>query len=458
MLCDIDDDKDFVIFVDYKYKLVICVTDKGEDLSCMLFDEATFALIGITADDLLMRSFTEVIFHLWSYTALMIHIGLMTFFDTLLARRVTIKIKIDRYNLAPNYVRCFTVSKYIGDDINLLNKDKTMSTAGASQVLPSNDVVSDGDVDDTIDNYPNITDDEWTLADESMWIPPITPKYKLRVANDHHDVHPMVNLGILMLTCLLLHHHLLIQGSMVSTQQATGMYVLTDLSLRDKSLHRLLQSSTTLQYCATATMIFAETSGYIAMVLRYCGTAAMILAETSGYVASHFISGGNRSSGYDRIGSDKVMDLGLNCLQYGSVCLLVLVVEYLSVLFMHVVCLDNGSKSNLLVVIFFVYVEVFPIYPAKEATAAPAGPHPPAGRPSPLPIEQCLFTSLVSPRSRSSIFPSFFSPIFLYCQIDGKKIKHRIRWGSMNGDKLKVFKDKVIAGKDNVQYGDTNDT
>ncbi|KAL8229133.1 hypothetical protein R6Q57_014033 [Mikania cordata] len=40
--------------------------------------------------------------------------------------------------------------------------------------------------------------------------------------------------------------------------------------------------------------------------LRYCGTAAMILAETSGYVASHFISGGYRSSGYDRIGSDKV--------------------------------------------------------------------------------------------------------------------------------------------------------
>ncbi|KAD2804569.1 hypothetical protein E3N88_37946 [Mikania micrantha] len=129
----------------------------------MLFDEATFALIGITADDLLTRSFTEGVDDpYWIHDF---------FFDTLLARRVIIKIKIDRYNLAPNYVHCFTVSKYIGDDINLLNKDKTMSTASASQVLPSNDVVSDGDVDDTIDNYPKITDDEWALADESMWTP-----------------------------------------------------------------------------------------------------------------------------------------------------------------------------------------------------------------------------------------------------------------------------------------------
>ncbi|KAL8257935.1 hypothetical protein R6Q59_029976 [Mikania micrantha] len=82
--------------------------------------------------------------------------------------RVILKIKIDRHNFAPNYVRCFTVLKYIGDDINLLNKDKTTSAASASQVLPSNDVISDRDVDDTIDNYPNINDDEWALADEFM--------------------------------------------------------------------------------------------------------------------------------------------------------------------------------------------------------------------------------------------------------------------------------------------------
>ncbi|KAL8225586.1 hypothetical protein R6Q57_018143 [Mikania cordata] len=42
------------------YKLVIRVVDKGEELSCVLFDEAAFSLLGITADELLMRSFSEL--------------------------------------------------------------------------------------------------------------------------------------------------------------------------------------------------------------------------------------------------------------------------------------------------------------------------------------------------------------------------------------------------------------
>ncbi|KAD3067931.1 hypothetical protein E3N88_35811 [Mikania micrantha] len=99
------------------------------------------------------------------------------FVDTLLAQRVILKIKIYRYNLAPNYVRRFTILKCIGDDVNVPNKDKTMSTACTCQALPSNEVASDGDVDDTIDYYPPITDDEWAMSDESMW-----------VMTDHHDV------------------------------------------------------------------------------------------------------------------------------------------------------------------------------------------------------------------------------------------------------------------------------
>ncbi|KAL8189022.1 hypothetical protein R6Q57_029283 [Mikania cordata] len=160
--------------------LVIRVVDKGEELSCVLFDKAVFSLLGNTANELLTRSFSEGADDpYW--------IEDFFFFDTLLGQRVILKIKIDIYNLAPNYVRRFTVSKYIGDDVKLLNKDKPMSTTCTSQALPSN-YVSDGDVDDTIDDYSPITDDEWAMSDEAMWGPRITPLSELTITNDEHDV------------------------------------------------------------------------------------------------------------------------------------------------------------------------------------------------------------------------------------------------------------------------------
>ncbi|KAL8193775.1 hypothetical protein R6Q57_026467 [Mikania cordata] len=42
------------------YKLVIRVVDKGEELSCVLFDEVVFSLLGITSYELLTRSFFEL--------------------------------------------------------------------------------------------------------------------------------------------------------------------------------------------------------------------------------------------------------------------------------------------------------------------------------------------------------------------------------------------------------------
>ncbi|KAD7116694.1 hypothetical protein E3N88_03962 [Mikania micrantha] len=126
------------------YKLVIHVVNKGEDLSCVMLMKLRLLFLG-----LLQMS------------------GLRGF-------SLRVKIKIDRYNLATNYVRLYTVSKYMGDDINLLNKDKTMSTACASQVIPSNDVVSDG-----LMIYPPITDDEWAMLDESIWGPRVTSKSEL---------------------------------------------------------------------------------------------------------------------------------------------------------------------------------------------------------------------------------------------------------------------------------------
>jgi hypothetical protein len=43
-----------------RYKLVIRVADKGEEMTCVLFNEAAVLLLGITVDDLLIKSLTKV--------------------------------------------------------------------------------------------------------------------------------------------------------------------------------------------------------------------------------------------------------------------------------------------------------------------------------------------------------------------------------------------------------------
>ncbi|KAI3717671.1 hypothetical protein L1987_69435 [Smallanthus sonchifolius] len=50
--------------------------------------------------------------------------------------RVILRINVDKYNLAPNHIQSFAVSKYLGEDINIVNKDNSTSTIEAS-TLPS---------------------------------------------------------------------------------------------------------------------------------------------------------------------------------------------------------------------------------------------------------------------------------------------------------------------------------
>ncbi|KAI3816279.1 hypothetical protein L1987_15972 [Smallanthus sonchifolius] len=55
--------------------------------------------------------------------------------ENLSGRRAILRIKIDSYNLAPNFVRQVTVSKFLGDDISMVEKNKNTSNVGVSLVL-----------------------------------------------------------------------------------------------------------------------------------------------------------------------------------------------------------------------------------------------------------------------------------------------------------------------------------
>ncbi|KAJ0795860.1 hypothetical protein HanPI659440_Chr04g0155341 [Helianthus annuus] len=74
-------------------------------MACFLFNEAAVSLLKITADEL------DVDDPNWIESYLN---------ENLCSRRVIFVIKIDAYNLAPKFSSRFTVSKYPGDDINML--------------------------------------------------------------------------------------------------------------------------------------------------------------------------------------------------------------------------------------------------------------------------------------------------------------------------------------------------
>lgn len=99
------------------------------------------------------------------------------FIDTLIAKWVVLGIKIDSYNLAPTYVRRYTVTKYYGDDLNALNKHFGSSSSSTTTMIYSDvnipSSLNDFDMDDYVIDDNNMgsstTEDEEKMMDELMW-------------------------------------------------------------------------------------------------------------------------------------------------------------------------------------------------------------------------------------------------------------------------------------------------
>ncbi|GKC13346.1 ATP-dependent DNA helicase PIF1-like protein, partial [Tanacetum coccineum] len=98
------------------YKLVITVQDDGEEIECVLFNSKATPLLGITVEELFYKTITE----------------------------------IDKYNIAPTYVRRYTATKYYGHDVNDINKHIGISSSSESvqKIVCSDLSISSPDVND----------------------------------------------------------------------------------------------------------------------------------------------------------------------------------------------------------------------------------------------------------------------------------------------------------------------
>ncbi|MFS7937865.1 hypothetical protein Hanom_Chr05g00432791 [Helianthus anomalus] len=135
--------------------LILC--SYSQVITCVLFDDAANLLLGITAEQLIIKTLSEGPDDpYWIYEFLT---------DALCARHVIFRIKVDDYNLAPTYNPRFTVSKYLGDEINNLASTPFPSTCPFTDVLH----------DETSEYLARINDDEWDMVHESLWEPRISP-------------------------------------------------------------------------------------------------------------------------------------------------------------------------------------------------------------------------------------------------------------------------------------------
>ena len=100
------------------------------------------------------------------------------FIDSLIARWVVLGIKIDSYNLAPTYVRRYTVTKYYGHDVNALNKHGGSSSSSSTRMVYSDVNIPSSVNDFTMADYDLIGDenmdsainqDEENMMDDLMW-------------------------------------------------------------------------------------------------------------------------------------------------------------------------------------------------------------------------------------------------------------------------------------------------
>ncbi|KAJ0735202.1 putative nucleic acid-binding protein [Helianthus annuus] len=163
------------------YKLELCVTNgTNDEMTCVLFNEAAVSLLKITADELVNKSLSEGVDdpnRIESYLN-----------ENLCSRRVIFVIKIDAYNLAPKFSSRFTVSKYLGDDINVLIQPRSISTTVDTANPPSTGVLQ---IDEETEMCAKIKDVEWEMADEvfsSLVNNSVTPSTQLSIIGDNKTV------------------------------------------------------------------------------------------------------------------------------------------------------------------------------------------------------------------------------------------------------------------------------
>ncbi|GJV71867.1 nucleic acid-binding, OB-fold protein [Tanacetum coccineum] len=135
-------------------KLVITIRDNREDIDCVLFNSEATPLLGITVEELFNKTITEGVNDPnWIVDYLI---------DHLCTQWVVLQIKIDKYNLAPTYVRRYTATKYYGHDVNDMNKHiRISSSTGSVQKI----VYSDLSIS-SLDNYCDTTD--YAIHDENL--------------------------------------------------------------------------------------------------------------------------------------------------------------------------------------------------------------------------------------------------------------------------------------------------
>ncbi|KAF5823159.1 hypothetical protein HanXRQr2_Chr01g0035301 [Helianthus annuus] len=124
-------------------------------MTCVVFNEAAVSLLKISADELVNKSLSEGVDDP-NWIELYLN-------ENLCSRMVIFVIKIDPYNLAPKFSNHFTVSKYLGDDINALIQPRSISTTPDTANPPSASVLQ---IDEETEMCAKIKDVEWEMADE----------------------------------------------------------------------------------------------------------------------------------------------------------------------------------------------------------------------------------------------------------------------------------------------------
>ncbi|KAK9060955.1 hypothetical protein SSX86_018135 [Deinandra increscens subsp. villosa] len=157
---------------DWNYKLVLNIIESGVQASFVLFDDSAIPFVGFTVDELIEKSNLEGDDNPeWVVDFLK---------ELLLAREAKFRIKVDDYNMAPNYVRRFTVSKLIGDHDDFPNNRTILALSDSDAVRSNDDVhvepVIDGECAIDEDEkekefHSKISEEEMELADEALLDP-----------------------------------------------------------------------------------------------------------------------------------------------------------------------------------------------------------------------------------------------------------------------------------------------